>query len=88
MRQTNFKAGTALSGNLWLLLPTTRLLLMGALQFVRTFQHLLTVSLRTEAQQRYLADHDALTSLQKPNGAGCRAERTAAADDGVLAVLE
>lgn len=83
-----FKVGTALSGNLWLLLPTTRLLLMGALQFVRTFQRLLTVSLRTEAQQRYLADHEALTSPLKPNGAGCRSERTPAADDGVLAVLE
>ena len=83
-----FKVGTALSGNLWLLLPMTQLLLMGALQFVRTFQRLLTASLRTEAQQRYLADHDALTSPLKLNEAGCRAERTAAADDGVLAVLE
>ena len=83
-----FKVGTALSGNLWLLLPMTQLLLMGALQFVRTFQRLLAASLRTEAQQRYLADHDALTSPLKLNGAGCCAEQTAAADDGVLAVLE
>ncbi len=84
-----FKVGAALSGNLWLwlLLPMTPLFLMGAMQIVRTFQYLLTTSLRAEAQQRYLADHDALTGLLNRTGLDAALVGLPAADDDILAVL-
>lgn len=84
-----FKVGAALSGSpwLWLLLPMTPLFLMGAMQIVQTFQQLLTASLLAEAQQRYLADHDALTGLLNRTGLDAALVGLPATEDGVLAVL-